>query len=158
MTDTMKRKLLQVMGLGMLSGCAGAQTQGAVPGRSVSVVKFNYTDRYLGDVIVDGAWTGGVDAYSGGGKMAEGLLAPSDPERKAVLKVQWRVSGLYSIEKNQYARMPVEVRNADVPVAWPYPKDPSYLVLHFYPDGHVEAELESDRPKRRIPQPPGYHR
>ena len=154
MIDLMKRNLIKAIGLGVVSGCAGAQT----PGRSVSTVKFNYTGRYIGDVIVDGAWTGGVDAYGGGGKLAEGLLAPSDPNRQAVLKVKWSVGSYYSIPDDSYTRAPIEEKVASVEVAKPYPPNPSYLVLHFYPDGHVEAELEADRPKRRIPPPPGYHR
>ena len=154
MIDDMKRNWLKWLGLAALSGCAQAQPKS----RSVSTVKFNYTDRYIGDVVVDGTWTGGVDAHGGGGGLAQGLLAPSDPNRKVVLKVKWRLSGLYDIASDTYSRLPVEEFAADVPVAWPYPASPSYLVLHFYPDGHVEAELEADRPQRRVPQPPGYHR
>lgn len=154
MIDDMKRNWLKWLGLAAVSGCAQAQPKS----RSVSTVKFNYTDRYIGDVVVDGAWTGGVDAYGGGSGLAQGLLAPSDANRKVLLKVKWRLSGLYDIASNTYARLPVEEFTAEVPVAWPYPANPSYLVLHFYPDGHVEAELEADRPKRRVPQPPGYHR
>ena len=154
MIDPMKRKLLQLLGLGVMSGCVGAQPKG----KSVSIVKFNYTDRYLGDVIVDGAWTGGVDAYSGGGKRAGGLLAPSDPNRVAVLKVKWVVADVYDVALNTYSRRADEPHEASVEVARPYPANPRLLVLHFYPDGHVEAELEADQPKRRIPPPAGYHR
>ncbi|WP_295747944.1 DUF3304 domain-containing protein [Undibacterium sp.] len=150
----MKRQLLKLFGLAALSGCAQAQTKS----RSVGTTKFNYTGWGIDNVMVDGAWTGGVDAYSGGGKFAQGLLAPSDPNRASVLNVTWEVSGLYDIEKNTYSRTPVEQHQAKVEVARPYPVNPDYLVLHFYPDGHVEAELEADRPKRRIPTPPGYHR
>ena len=152
--DTMKRHWLKLFGAALMGGCAQAQPVG----RGVSVVKFNYTDRYLADVVVDGAWTGGVDAFSGGSKMAEGLLAPSDPNRKVVLHLKWVVADIYDVPSNTYSRRPDEPRTAEVPVAWPYPASQDYLVLHFYPDGHVEAELEADRPKRRIPPPPGYHR
>ena len=154
MTDIIKRNLLKVAGLGMLSGCATA----APAGRSISIVKFNYTDRYIGDVIVDGVWTGGVDAYGGGGKLAQGLLAPSNSARPATLKMGWSVGAIYSVAEDEYTRMPIEKKTANVEVARPYPADPTYLVLHFFSDGHIEAELEADRPKRRIPPPPGYHR
>jgi hypothetical protein len=154
MIDPMKRNLLKAVGLGAISGCAAAES----PGRSVSTVKFNYTDRYIGDVIVDGAWTGGVDAYGGGGKLAQGLLAPTDPNRQIVLKVKWIVSGRLEFTTNRYVELPVEEMSAAVEVTRPFPANPSYLVLHFYPDGRIEAELEADRPKRRIPPPPGYPR
>jgi Protein of unknown function (DUF3304) len=153
MIDGMKRNLLKAIGLGAISGCAGAQS----PGRSVTTLTYNYTGRYIGDVVVDGAWTGGANAYGMGGG-AQGLLAPSDPNRQVVLKVKWSVGSYYSVTDNTYTRAPVEEKSAGVEVARPYPANPSYLVLHFYPDGHVEAELEADRPKRRIPPPAGYHR
>ena len=157
MIDTMKRTILKAIGLGALSSCA----VGAPPSRSVSTVKFNYTDRYIGDVFVNGAWTGGVDAFGGGGKLAQGLLAPSDSSKPIVLRVNWVVGSKYDLATNNYIReavIPREERSASVEVAQPFPINPTYLVLHFYPDGHVEAELEADRPKRRIAAPKGYDR
>lgn len=149
----MKRTLLKLLGLSVLSGCASAQGEG----RSVTTLAFNYTGRYIGDVVVDGAWTGGVHAYGNGGG-AQGLLAPKDPNKEVVLKVSWVVADDYDVAANKYTRRPDEPKSANIELPHPHPLDPSYLVLHFYPDGHVEAELEPDRPKRRIPQPPGYHR
>ena len=154
MIDTMKRSLIKAIGLSALGSCAIAAPQR----RSVSTVKFNYTDRYIGDVVVDGAWAGGVDAFGGGGDRVQGLLAPSDPSKAVVLSVKWIVADLYDVATNAYSRRPGEPREAQVPVARPFPANPSYLVIHFYPDGHVEAELEADRPKRRIAPPNGYDR
>ncbi|WP_309618022.1 DUF3304 domain-containing protein [Salinibacterium sp.] len=154
MTDIMKRNLLKAAGLGVLSGCATA----APAGRSVSIVKFNYTDRYIGDVSVNGVWAAGVDAFGGGGDRIQGLMAPSNTTSEATLKIGWAVGSIYSVADDEYTRMPIQAKTASVEVARPYPANPTYLVLHFYPDGHIEAELEADRPKRRIPPPPGYHR
>jgi Protein of unknown function (DUF3304) len=154
MMDPMKRSWLRFIGLGALAGCAVAQPKG----RSVSTVSFNYTDRYIGDVIVNGAWTGGVDAYGGGGKMAEGLIAPADTNQRAVLKVRWSYGSIYDVATNTYARTAIEERSAEVEVSRPYPANPRYLVLHFYPDGRVEAELDAGPPRRRTPPPAGYHR
>jgi Protein of unknown function (DUF3304) len=158
MTDPMKRNLMKAVGLAfglsVVSGCAGAQPKN----RSVSTVKFNYTERYIGDVTVDGVWTGGVDAFGGGGSRVEGLMAPADLSRSAVVQVKWIVSGRLDFSTNRYIELPLEKKQAAVEVAMPYPANPSYLVVHFYPDGHVEAELEADRPKRRIAQPAGYPR
>ena len=157
MIDTMKRSLIKAIGLGALGSCAVAAPQS----RSVSTVKFNYTDRYIGDVVVDGAWTGGVDAFGGGSKLAQGLLAPSDSSKSAVLNVKWVVGSKYDLATNNYIReavIPREEKEASVEVARPFPVNPTYLVVHFYPDGHVEAELEADRPNRRIAPPTGYDR
>jgi hypothetical protein len=153
MIDRMRRNGLRVLGAGLLAGCAQVRPQG----RSLTTVSFNYTDRYLGDVVVDGAWTGGADAFGMGGG-AQGLMAPSNPDRRVALKVQWNVGSIYNVESNTYTRAPIARRTVEVAVAWPYPANPSYLVLHFYSDGRVEAELEADRPKRRIAPPPGYQR
>lgn len=154
MIDTMKRTLIKALALGAVSGCASAEPKG----RSVNTVVINYTDRYIGDVTADGVWVGAADAYGGEGNRVQGLLAPSDANRAAVLKVKWVVSGRLDFKTNHYIELPVEEKSSSVEVARPYPANPSYLVIHFYPDGHVEAELEADRPKRRIPKPPGYPR
>lgn len=149
----MKRAILKLLGLAALSGCASAQGEG----RSVTSFAYNYTGRYIGDIVVDGAWMGGADAYGNGGG-AQGLLAPKDPNKKVVLKIKWVVADDYDVASNKYTRRADELHLAEVEVLRPHPVNPSYLVLHFYPDGHVEAELEADRPKRRIPPPQGYHR
>ena len=152
--DPMKRTLLKFIGLGTLAGCASAKAQG----RSVSAIPINYTDRYIADVMIDGTWAGSANAYGGEGNRIEGFIAPTDPNKRVVLKVTWVVGSQYEVATNQYSRRPPEPREANVELPVPHPANPSYLILHFYPDGHVEAELSSDLPKRRIPRPTGYHR
>jgi hypothetical protein len=154
MINPMKRQLLKLFGVAALSGCTQAQTKS----RSVSTVVLNYTNRYIDRVFVDGVFAGIADAYGGEGRRVQGLLAPTDPNRVAVLSISWELDGLYNIESNTYTRVPIERYQAKVEVARPFPANPDYLVLHFYPDGHVEAELEAGRVKWRIPRPAGYHR
>ena len=147
----MKQTVLKLLGLAALSGCASARGES----RSVSVDEYNYTDRYIGDITVNGVWTGGVGAYRGGGKRVQGIMAPRETSKKIVLKVKWNVGSYYSIESNSYTRAPIEPRAADVELPTPYPPDADLLVLHFYPDGHVEAEMTGNRKNRRIPAPDG---
>jgi hypothetical protein len=154
MMDSMKRQLLKLFGVAALSGCAQAQTKS----RSVSTVVLNYTNRYIDRVFVDGVFAGIANAYGGEGSRVQGLLAPTDPNRVAVLLISWELSGLYDVESNTYIRVPIERYQAKVEVARPFPLNPDSLVLHFYPDGHVEAELGAGRVKWRIPRPAGYHR
>ena len=154
MIDRMKRSFLALMGIVAVTECGAAEPTN----RSVSTVVINYTGRYIGDVVVNGVWVGAADAYSGEGNRVEGLLAPSDSGRDAVLKVKWTLSGRLDFATNRYIELPVEEKTASVNLARPYPVNPSYLVLHFYPDGHVEAELEAGRIRRRIHPPPGYPR
>ena len=152
--DPMKRALLKLFGLAALGGCASAMGEG----RSVSAVVINYTDRYIADVSVNGRWAGSANAYGGEGNRVEGFLAPRETDKKVVLKVKWIVADTYDIATNKYTRKPDESRQVDVELSRPYPSNPSYLILHFFPDGHVEVELSADRPARKIPKPAGYHR
>ena len=154
MIDRMKRSFLALMGVVAVTGCGAAEPTN----RSVSTVVINYTGRYIGDVVVNGVWVGAADAYSGEGNRVEGLLAPSDSSRAALLQVKWVLADDYDIAKNKYTRRPDELHEAAVQITRPFPANPSYLVLHFFSDGRVEAELEADRPKRRFAPPPGYHR
>jgi len=152
--DPMKRSLLKLLGLtglSALTGCASAQGEG----RSVSIDQYNYTDRYIGDITVNGVWAGDVGAYRGGGDRIQGLLAPKDLNKRVVLKVKWIVADTYDVATNKYTRQPSEPREAEVELPRPYPPNPHLLVLHFYPDGHVEAELTEKGSNRRIPQPEG---
>lgn len=154
-TSRLRRTLLSVAALApFLGACAMAKPEPS--SRSVTIVAFNYTNRYVADISVNGVWAGGANAFSGGGG-AEGLTAPMQATAPIVLRVQWRLSGLYNIESNTYTRLPSTSHEAEVTVAMPAPYNPRMLVLHFYPDGRVEAELEAHNPRRRIPPPQGYH-
>jgi hypothetical protein len=154
MMDSMKRQLLKLFGLAALSVCAQAQTKS----RSVSSYCFNYTDRYIDRVFVDGVFAGIANAYGGEGSSVQGLLAPSDSQRIVSLKIKWIVADLYDVKENKYHDMPNESHEALVILGHPSPPNPDSLVLHFYPDGHVEAELGAGRVKWRNPRPAGYHR
>lgn len=147
----MKRTLLKLLGLSALTGCASARGEG----QSVSIDKYNYTNRYIGDITVDGVWAGGAGAFRGGGARMQGLLAPMDLNKRVVLKVKWIVADTYDLATNKYTRKPDQPREADVELPRPYPADADLLVLHFYPDGRVEAELTGERNNRRIPPPAG---
>lgn len=149
------------MGLNLLLGCADMARSGDLPRRGVSLFAFNYTDRYVGDVKVDGMWLGGADAHGNSGSAA-GLSAPRDRNKRHSIEVSWIVADVYDLATNKYQRRPDEPHTANVELAFPYPDNPNELVLHFYPDGHVEAELIGEKDRwwtfRRIPPPQGYTR
>ncbi|MCD7100157.1 hypothetical protein [Stenotrophomonas sp. MMGLT7] len=64
------------------------------------------------------------------------------------------------MKSDQYKRMPVVERSEVISLKYPYPPDPNMLLLHFYPDGHVEAELVGKQQNhwemRRLPIPEGH--
>ena len=145
----------------LLAGCATALAKNREQPRSLTLFAFNYTDRAILDITVDGMWLGSASAYTNGGT-AMGPRPPRDRSTPHSVNVTWRVSGLYDMASDTYTRMPVEEKRATVPLKFPYPDDPKELILHFYPDGSVEAELidrkENPFDSRRIPIPEGHRR
>lgn len=140
-----------------VAGCAVAK--GRDKSNYLTLFAYNYTDRYILDITVDGMWMGGADAYTNGGS-AMGPKPPRDLSKRHNVTVKWRVSGLYDMKSDQYKRMPVVERSEVISLKYPYPPDPNMLLLHFYPDGHVEAELVGKQQNhwemRRLPIPEGH--
>jgi len=145
----------------LLAGCAVALAKSREPTRPLTLFAFNYTDRSILDIRVDGVWMGNADAYTNGSG-AMGPRAPRNRNKAHSIEVTWRVSGRYDMATDTYSRMPVEEKEAIVPLGFPYPEDPNMLLLHFYPDGRVEAELIDRKDNhfdfRRIPIPEGHKR
>ncbi|WP_422506877.1 DUF3304 domain-containing protein [Stenotrophomonas sp. GZD-301] len=122
------------------AGCARAMAKPKPRSPYLTLFAFNYSDRYLHDVRVDGKWMGGVSAYTNGGSVM-GPLAPKH-DKPLSIRVEWELSDRYDLTTNTYQTVgPREPRSAVVTVRQPYPPDPRTLLLHFYQDGHVEAEL-----------------
>lgn len=145
----------------LLAGCATVFAKDREQRRPLTLFAFNYTDRAILDITVDGMWLGSASAHTNGGT-AMGPRPPRDRSTPHSLSVTWRISGLYDMASDTYTRMPVEEKRATVPLKFPYPDDPKELILHFYPDGRVEAELidrnENPFDFRRVPIPEGHRR
>lgn len=155
-------RAIVLMGLLVVAGCQfpfadSKDDEVDLVNQGVTITSYNYTDRALNDVTVDGVWTGGAHAYSLGGGAA-GLLAPKDRSHQHSVKVKWEVQDYYDVKTNRYLRPAPrpESHEALVPIDFPYPERMNYLILHFYPDGHVEAELTERMPEQRIPPPEGF--
>lgn len=147
----------------VLAGCtsASAPTKGADRARSLKLFAFNYTDRGILNITVDGMWMGIANAYKQGGG-AMGPRPPRDLSKQHSVDVKWEISAsYYDLTINKYVRDGELVqRSASVPIKFPYPENPNELVLHFYPDGRVEAEMIDRQDNvfdfRRIPIPEGH--
>ncbi|PJJ98617.1 hypothetical protein CO641_08425 [Lysobacteraceae bacterium NML91-0213] len=146
----------------LLTGCAVALAKNREqPARSLTLFAFNYTDRGLLDITVDGMWLGSASAYTNGGT-AMGPRPPRDRSTPQSVDVTWSISAsYYDLVTNKYVDDgELVVRHAQVPLKFPYPDDPKELILHFYPDGRVEAELIDRKDNafdfRRIPVPEGH--
>ncbi len=150
-----------LLSLGM--ACASsAATKNGKKSPYLTLFAFNYSDRYVADIVVDGRWMGGADPFTNSGS----AMGPKAPRGTGTLEldVSWGDGGEYDLQTRSYREgtMRSGRSQASVTVQKPYPSDPSELVLHFYQDGHVEAELlgrGGDRwALRRVPIPAGHPR
>lgn len=141
------------------TGNNGSEDEMDLVSQGVTISSYNYTDRALNDIVVDGAWSGGADAFSMSGSAA-GLMAPRDRTRQHSVEVRWDVGSRYDLATNRYPDKapPMEPHEATVPIRFPYPEQIENLVLHFYPDGHVEAEFAEFVPPPRVAAPEGFRR
>lgn len=151
--QSVRRKVL--LGLGSLlavaaSGCTsgGPPAGGRRPPEFLTLFAFNYSDRYIHTVWVDGRWMGNVSAYTNGGSvMGPRAPKPRDfaPGETRYLRVVWELGNRYDLKTNRYeqGQKTLERHEAMVllKVPTPFPPAPSTILLHFYQDGHVEAEL-----------------
>lgn len=150
---------LALLGLLLLVvGCSSNATRAKKP-IFMGLFGFNYTDRAVEFVRVDGNYLGGLSAFTNGGSSSMGRKKfNGDP---VSIHVTWVEMDRYDLSTNSYVDDKHRVsRSADVLVPAPYSKDASTLLLHFLPGGSVEAELvQRDRDKcdlRRMAVPEGH--
>ena len=147
----------------LLVGCATALAKNREQPRPLTLFAFNYTDRAILDITVDGMWLGDASAYTNG-KSAMGPRPPRNRNTQHFVDVTWGISAsYYDLDTNRYVDDGELVsKQARVALKLPYPDDPDELVLHFYPDGRVEAEVIDRKDNvfdfRRIPIPEGHRR
>ncbi len=107
---------------------------------SLEINGFNYTDLYIDGFIVNGQGGGNIFVSSpksgGGGSVCCVSLWPG-LELPTTLKVEW------TRDNNRWCI-------ADVVLKGPVPPNPQHLGIHFFPDGHIEAELSEDYPALRL--------
>lgn len=146
----------------LLTGCAIAAANHREQPRALTLFAFNYTDRAILDITVDGMWMGSASAYTNG-KSAMGPRRPRDLSRPHSVGVTWNISAsYYDLATNKYVDDGgLVTKQAQVPLKFPYPENPGMLLLHFYPD-RVEAELIDRQDNvfdfRRVPIPEGHRR
>ena len=146
----------------VLAGCtsAAARTKNNEKPRSLTLFAFNYTDRSILNITVNGMWMGKASAYTNGGT-AMGPRPPRDRTKQHTIEVRWELSDRFDLKTNKYVALgPLEPRHATVPIKMPYPENPNELILHFYQDGRVEAEMIDRKDNafdfRRVPIPEGH--
>jgi hypothetical protein len=107
---------------------------------SLVINGFNYTDLYIDRFEVNGQWGGNLfvsSPLSGGGKGV--CCVRWVPDRTAPVRVTVR----WTRDRKRWCTQQVELDT-------PLPAHPRYLAVHFFPDGHLEAELSEDTPPLRL--------
>lgn len=146
-----------------------SQPENLVPKtHSLAIVGYNYTDRYMDSVFVNGQGAGNLDISTptaGGGSSMCCVSWRDGSKLPKKIKVQWVAAYCMQIlhgseGETQTMRQPMW-KSADVDLYGPVPAIPQNLEVHFYPDGHIElAMTEGDSPPRLTLQAPpnGYIR
>lgn len=106
----------------------------------LEIMGFNYTDLYIDSFEVNG--NGGGNLFvsspdSGGGGGACCAAWSPDGTLPAQLKITWTRDGKRWCEQ-------------EVTLSGPAPASPRYLGVHFFPDGHIEAEVTQELPQLRL--------
>lgn len=153
--------LVLLMSIVVVAGCAAKAAKSDKP-IFMRLFGFNYTDRYLRFVRVDGNYLGGLNAYLNGGSSSMGRQKFNG--KPVAVRVTWEEGNHYDLATNKHVRDGHAVgREALVDVKHPYPKDADTLVLHFLPDGTVEAEFvmrnvdKWDVRRMPVPKEHSYH-
>ncbi|HEX8436214.1 DUF3304 domain-containing protein [Archangium sp.] len=99
---------------------------------------FNYTDLYIDSFEVNGQSGGNLfvsSTTSGGGG--------------SVCCMRW-VPGTHLPLRVSWTRDRKRWCEQEVPLRLPLPAAPRHLGVHFFPDGHIEAELTADYPALKL--------
>ena len=119
----------------------------------LGIMGYNYTDRAIADFSVNGAWGANVflsTPTAGGGKTTCCVALDRDTKTPFWVTVEYQMDALEAYPPRRVIEPGGPYKTAKVEVTGPIPPDPSYLEVHFYPDGHIEAAISG----RDGPSPP----
>ncbi|MET3449114.1 DUF3304 domain-containing protein [Ralstonia sp. 1138] len=130
-----------------LSGCAKEEPY------MLAIIGYNYTDRAIAFFGVNGQGGSNVELSTptaGGGKESCCVVMRKGTKTPFKVEVMYEMDALESYPPRKIIEPPGPYLTRQVEVTGPVPPDPSYLEIHFYPDGHIEAALSG----RDGPSPP----
>jgi len=142
------------MGLSMWVACSkpkAEETRGAQPAQveeapvipqpvSLTINGFNYTDLYIDSFEVNGQGGGNLFVSSptsgGGGSVCCVSFRPGT-RLPVALTIKWTRDRKRWCEK-------------EVLLTGPVPANPRHIGVHFFPDGHIEAEITAEYPELKL--------
>lgn len=124
---------------------------------NLTLVAFNYTDKYIDSYEVEEAGGGNVfvsDEFNGGSK-ATCCATYIAGLKKMTVKIRWQSAACTYNEYVDSAGVRHHdiysfFKQAQVTVDPNIPQRPRYFETHFYPDGHVEAAITEEISDSRI--------
>ena len=123
----------------------------------LTLVGYNYTDRYIDRFDVDGQGGGNLfvsEGLNGGGKSACCVSYRSGANARKVT-VRWQ-SGACTFTSyldeagRKHERTHSFFKEVEVQVDPSVPDFPNYFEVHFYPDGHAEAAITEHQSRSRL--------
>lgn len=145
------------------SRCVGAKPSDAVSNKGETVyltlVAYNYTDHTISDYYVNGAWGANVAVSgetSGGSKSTCCVRWVVGQDLPVTAHIKWEshiCSYKKEVDGQLFTRYRLFYSERDVQVTQATTNDPEYFETHFYPDGHIEVAVTSDRSKPRLRLP-----
>ena len=129
--------------LAVLAACKKSKPEEPEPNYepiSLSIQGFNYTDLYIDSFEVNG--NGGSNIYvssltSGGGGTTCCVSWFPGTRLPVSLEIKW------TRDRKRWCQKEVQVKG-------PVPANPRHLGVHFFPDGHIEAEVTEDFPEPKL--------
>jgi len=130
------------------SGSSAGSSSSSETTQPLTIIGFNYTDRYIDSFEVDGQGGGNLDVSTpsaGGGKGTCCIgWRPGTPLPQKV-HVKWAVGGCVQTltSSTGYVHRAIRHRFKEVEaeLLGPIPPNPGYFETHFYPAGHVEVAV-----------------
>ena len=115
---------------------------------TLTILGYNYTNRYIDQFSVNGAGGGNMSVStptsSGGGGTCCAAWIDGTP-LPVTMHVRWVADTCVEFLINKYGERRATARNTykeqDVVFKGPVSADPNNLEVHFYPDGHIEIAI-----------------
>jgi len=150
------RIALLMLPLALLGACQQASGSGSTEPHALTIYGYNYTDHYIDQFSVDGAGGGNLDVSTpggGGGGRTCCVMWSDDTPLPTKVHVRWVADACSFMSKpningNRFEDVQHFFKESDVELRGPVPKNPGYLEVHFYPDGHIEVAVSE------LPSPP----
>jgi hypothetical protein len=127
-----------------LAACGNGNSIGSLFMKKVvlNVVVYNYTDRPIFEVLLNGRIGHGAPPYFGGNAVYAGATISLGPQT-----LIWRLGGPKGTPRNGDV---VATKNALMLTADQIPGDARYLAIHIYPDDTTELTFTHDLPEATL--------